>query len=240
MNSFKEGWFTEKQQMWPGQAFSIECEKILFHEKSKFQDILVFKSKTYGNVLVLDDVIQCTERDEFAYQEMIVHLAMCSHNLPPKNILVIGGGDGGCLREVCKHNSVELVTLCEIDKMVCDVAEKYFPTMSNVFKDKRVHFYFDDGCQYLRNNKNKFDVIIVDSSDPIGPAETLFSENFFEICYESLTEKGILITQAECIWLHLDLISKMSNFIKKIFPVVEYSFTVIPTYPSGTIGFFCL
>jgi len=176
------------------------------------------------------------ERDEFAYQEMIVHLGMCSHS-NPKNVLVIGGGDGGCLREVCKHD-ISKVTLCEIDSKVCDVSKIYFPKMSEVFQDKRVDFYFADGCQYLRDHKAEFDVIIVDSSDPVGPAETLFGEDFFQICADALKKGGILITQAECMWLHLDLIGKMVKFVRKIFANVEYAFTVIPTYPSGTIGFF--
>lgn len=216
---------------------SIEVEKVLYHEKSKYQDVIVFKSKTYGNVLILDGVIQATERDEFAYQEMITHLAMCSHP-EPKNVLVIGGGDGGCLREVCRHSTVEKVTLCEIDKMVCDVSEQFFPKMSSVFKDKRVNFHFDDGAQYLRDHRDEFDVIIVDSSDPVGPAESLFGEDFFDNCSKSLRKGGILITQAECMWLHIDLISKMKKYVSKIFENVEYAFTVIPTYPSGTIGFF--
>jgi spermidine synthase len=151
---------------------------------------------------------------------------------------VIGGGDGGCLREVCRHESVESVTLCEIDKMVCDVSEKFFPKMSSVFKDKRVNFYFDDGAQYLRDHRDEFDVIIVDSSDPVGPAESLFGEDFFDNCSKSLKKGGILITQAECMWLHIDLIAKMIKYVTKIFANVDYGYTVIPTYPSGTIGFF--
>eukprot|EP01080_Neovahlkampfia_damariscottae_P001029 gene1029-9933_t len=237
MNSFKEGWFTENPTLWPGQAISLEVEEVLFHEKSKYQDVLVFKSKTYGNVLVLDGVIQTTDRDEFAYQEMIVHLPMCSHP-EPKNVLVIGGGDGGCLREVIKHPSVEKVTLCEIDKMVCDVSEKFLPNLSSAFKDKRVNFYFDDGCQYLKDHPNEFDVIIVDSSDPVGPAESLFGPEFFNIAKGALKKGGVLSTQAECMWLHMDIIANMKKFISKIFDICEYAYTVIPTYPSGTIGFF--
>jgi spermidine synthase len=126
---------------------------------------------------------------------MIVHLPMCSHP-EPKNILVIGGGDGGCLREVCRHSTVEKVTLCEIDEDVCKVSKKFLPQFAPGFEDKRVNFYFDDGLQYLRDHPGEFDVIIVDSSDPVGPAESLFGPDFFNIANKALKENGILSTQA--------------------------------------------
>nr|XP_002119951.2 spermidine synthase-like [Ciona intestinalis] len=117
MDELKLNWFSELNSLWPGQCMSLEVEEVLFHERSKYQDVLVFKSKTYGNVLVLDGVIQCTERDEFAYQEMIAHLPLFSHP-NPKNVLVIGGGDGGVIREVLKHSSVVSITQCEIDQVI--------------------------------------------------------------------------------------------------------------------------
>jgi spermidine synthase len=240
MNQIKDGWFLEtNSKLWPGEAKALEVEKVLFHQKSEFQDVLVFKSTTYGNVLVLDGCIQCTERDEFAYQEMIANLPMCSHP-NPKKVLVIGGGDGGVLREICRHPGVEEVTLCEIDKMVCDVSKQFLPKLSVGFKDPRVKVVHGDGAKYLAEHENEFDVIIVDSSDPEGPAESLFGETFFKNAHKALREGGVMSTQAECFYLHLNLIKEMHDFIKGIFKSVEYAYTCIPTYPCGTIGFFLL
>lgn len=131
-------WFSETEALWPGQKFSLQIENVLFHEKSTFQDVLVFQSSTYGKVLVLDGVIQFTERDEFSYQEMITHLPLYSH-ADPKNVLIVGGGDFGVLREVVKHSSVEKIIMCEIDPMVCDVAKQFFAeTVGSPFLDPRV------------------------------------------------------------------------------------------------------
>jgi spermidine synthase len=131
-------WFSETEALWPGQKFSLQMEEVLFQGKSDFQDVLVFKSSTYGNVLVLDGVIQCTERDEFSYQEMITHLPMYSH-ANPKSVLIVGGGDFGVLREVAKHDSVEKIVMCEIDPMVCDVAKKFFTnSLAKNFNDPRL------------------------------------------------------------------------------------------------------
>merc|ERR1711977_331509 len=183
--TIKDGWFREISDMWPGQAMTLKVKNVIHHEKSKYQDVLIFESTDYGTVLVLDNVIQCTERDEFAYQEMITHLAMNSHP-NPKKVLVIGGGDGGVLREVIKH---------------------------------------------------EFDVIIPDSSDPEGPAESLFQKPYFELLFGALKEGGVITTQAENQWLHLAMITKLKKDCKEVFPNVEYAYTTIPTYPSGQIGF---
>ncbi|KAG6970912.1 hypothetical protein JG688_00004661 [Phytophthora aleatoria] len=231
-------WFSETEAMWPGQKFSLEVEEVLFRGKSDFQDVLVFKSATYGHVLVLDGVIQLTERDEFAYQEMITHLPMFSHK-QPKRVLVVGGGDGGVLREVTKHDCVEEVVMCEIDSMVCDVSKKYFKdTVATAFYDPRVKLLHADAAVYLRENTTeKFDVVIVDSSDPVGPAEVLYRAEFYESMKNSLSPDGIICTQGECLWLHLDLIVDVMQRCQNLFPTVNYSYTTIPTYPSGQIGF---
>jgi len=236
MNSLAKGWFSELGVMWPGQAFSLEVEEILFEGKSDFQDVLVFKSKTYGTVLALDGVIQLTERDEFAYQEMIVHIPMCAHP-NPKKVLIIGGGDGGVLREVCKHSTVEVIEQVEIDKMVPEVSKKYFPTMSTHFDDPRLKLYFEDGCKFLESKTAEYDVIIVDSSDPVGPAEVLFQKPFYASMRKALKDGGIVSTQAECLWLHLELINKLVQESKELYAKVEYAFTTIPTYPCGQVGF---
>ncbi|KAH8925142.1 saccharopine dehydrogenase [Atractiella rhizophila] len=249
--SIKDGWFQELSPLWPGQAMSLKVKKILHVEKSKFQDVLVFESFKHGNVLVLDGAIQCVEDDEFAYQEMIAHLPMASHP-NPKSVLVIGGGDGGVLREVLKHPTVERAVLCDIDEAVPRVSKLYLKGMAQGFDDPRVEVFIGDGFEFLRDRKGKgeFDVIITDSSDPSDadavegssmPADSLFQKDYFALLRDNLAEGGTIATQGECIWLHLNLISNLLKEMKTVFADyggnVTYAKTSIPTYPSGTIGF---
>ncbi|KAJ2007616.1 putrescine aminopropyltransferase [Coemansia thaxteri] len=234
--NISNGWFRESGAMWPGQSMSIEVSQILHVEKSKFQDVLVFESKTYGNVLVLDGVIQVTERDEFSYQEMITHPALFSHP-NPERVLVIGGGDGGVLREAIKHPQVKEAVLCDIDEAVIRVSKKYLPSLSVSYADPKVAVHIGDGFEFLQNKKNYFDVIITDSSDPVGPAASLYQSRYYELMRDALRDGGIVSTQGECQWLHLPLIKEVLTFARKLFPVAEYAYTTIPTYPSGQIGF---
>ena len=197
---------------------------------------------------MLDGVIQVTERDEFSYvytpphrltcsyQEMITHLPMASHP-NPKDVLVIGGGDGGVIREVLKHSSVERVTLCDIDEAVVRVSKLYLPHMAHVYSDPRVTVFIGDGFKFLPEHENEYDVIITDSSDPVGPAAALFEAPYFTLLRNALKEGGNMSTQGECIWLHLPLIRELRETTKRLFPVADYAFTTIPTYPSGQIGF---
>ncbi|KAM5486783.1 putrescine aminopropyltransferase [Microsporum canis] len=235
--TIKDGWFSEISDMWPGQAMNLRVNQILHHEKSKYQDVLVFESSDHGTVLVLDNVIQCTERDEFSYQEMITHLAMNSHP-NPKKVLVIGGGDGGVLREIVKHDTVEEAVLCDIDEAVIQVSKKYLPGMSVGFQHPNAKVHVRDGFKFLEEQKNQFDVIITDSSDPEGPAEVLFQKPYFELLHGALREGGVISTQgSENQWLHLSMITELKKLMREVFPVVEYAYTTIPTYPSGQIGF---
>uniref|UniRef100_G3NVJ1 Spermidine synthase n=1 Tax=Gasterosteus aculeatus aculeatus TaxID=481459 RepID=G3NVJ1_GASAC len=274
MEHIKDGWFTESCALWPGQALSLQVEEVLYQKKSDFQDIMVFKSKTYGNVLVLDGVIQCTERDEFAYQEMIANLPLCSHP-SPKKVLIIGGGDGGVLREVVKSSLVESVVLCEIDEVgattltrilcfslaggrvhafycdfrivsvvmlssvqeVINASKKFLPGMASGFYSPKLILHIGDGFEFMKKNQDAFDIIITDSSDPVGPAESLFKESYYQLMKTALRNGGILCSQGECQWLHLELIKEMRTFCKTLFPVVDYAYSTIPTYPSGQIGF---
>ncbi|XP_035697345.1 spermidine synthase-like [Branchiostoma floridae] len=236
MDAIRNGWFSELSPLWPGQAMSLEVEEVLYHGRSKYQDVLVFKSKTYGNVLVLDGVIQCTERDEYSYQEMIAHLPLMSHP-NPKKVLLIGGGDGGVLREIAKHSCVESVVQCEIDDKVIEVSKKYLPKMACGYDNPKLTVNIGDGFDFMKKNKGSFDIIITDSSDPIGPAEALFQKSYYELMKEALRPGGIVCTQGECMWLHLDLIRDMQDFCGSLYPHVAYSYCTIPTYPSGQIGF---
>lgn len=252
--TIKDGWFREISHMWPGQALMLKVNQILHHEKSKYQDVLIFESSDYGIVLVLDNVVQCTERDEFSYQEMITHLAMFSHPAP-KKVLVIGGGDGGVLREVVKHECVEEATLVDIDEAVIRLSKKFLPGMSVGFQHPKVKVHVGDGFQWLQDKKGEYDVIITDSSDPDGPAEALFEKPYFELLNGALREGGIITTQGmrlcteyhlglpadviigENPWLHMKIILELRKVCKEIFPVTEYAWTTIPTYPSGQMGF---
>jgi|UniRef100_A0A7R9T2P0 spermidine synthase len=235
-----EGWLCEVSEMWKGQAMSLKIDEELFRGRSEFQDVYVFKNSAYGNVLVLDGVIQATERDEFAYQEMITHLPLCALNEEPKRVLVVGGGDGGVLREVTRHGSIERIEIAEIDGMVVEMSKKFLPSMAVGFDDARVEVNICDGIKYVGDaEEGTYDAIIVDSSDPIGPASVLFEEAFFKKMHRALKPGGVVCTQAECVWLHIDLIEDLAKMCKGIFVggSMAYGYTTIPTYPSGQIGF---
>lgn len=238
ISSVIPGWFSEISPMWPGEAHSLKVEKILFQGKSLYQNVMVFQSSTYGKVLVLDGVIQLTERDECAYQEMITHLPLCSIT-NPKKVLVIGGGDGGVLREVSRHSSVEQIDICEIDEMVVNVSKQFFPDLAVGFEDPRVNLHIGDGVAFLKAvSEGTYDAIIVDSSDPIGPAQELFEKPFFESVARALRPGGVVCTQAESIWLHMHIIEDIVSNCRQIFKgSVSYAWTTVPTYPSGVIGF---
>lgn len=232
-----DGFFGEKEAMWPGQRFSLKVKKVLFETKSQYQDIMVFESETYGNVLVLDGVIQLTERDEFAYQEAIAHLPMFAHK-NPKKVLIVGGGDGGVLREVARHKEVEKIVMCELDKEVCDTSKRFFKsTMATAFEDPRLELLYMDAAEYMKLHRNEFDVIIVDSSDPVGPAETLYTSDFYANMHSALRDGGVVCTQGECQFLHLDLIARVMRDAKALYPVVDYAYSCVPTYPDGQIGY---
>ncbi|KAL4402956.1 saccharopine dehydrogenase (NADP+, L-glutamate-forming) [Malassezia pachydermatis] len=236
--SIIDGWFHERSRQWPGQAMSLKVRRVLHVEQSQYQDVLVFESETYGNVLVLDGAIQCTERDEFSYQEMIAHLPINSHP-NPRRVLVIGGGDGGVLREIVKHECVEEAVLCDIDEAVPRVSRTYLPKMAEGLDHPKAKVIIGDGFAFLKDPKNQgaFDVIITDSSDPDGPAEVLFQKSYFELLKGALRPGGHISTQAESMWVHLKLIRELTQSTRALFPVADYAYTLIPTYPCGQIGF---
>ena len=235
-NLIIDGWFHERGPLWPGQSFALKIKEILYHKQSQFQDVLVFESESYGRVLVLDGVIQVTERDELSYQEMMAHLPLYAHP-DPKRVLVIGGGDGGVLREIARHTSVTEIVICELDPDVISVAKKYLPFVAKGFEDPRVKVHIMDGALFMKENQSAFDIIITDSSDPVGPACVLFETPFYKAMHDSLRDGGIICTQGECVWLHVDLIQRLVKAITPLFRTVEYAYCTIPSYPSGQIGF---
>uniref|UniRef100_A0A146L2V2 Spermidine synthase n=1 Tax=Lygus hesperus TaxID=30085 RepID=A0A146L2V2_LYGHE len=236
MDSFKRGWFTERNELWPGMCISVETDKVLYEGKSEFQEILVIQTKTQGTALVLDGIIQCTEHDEFSYQEMISFLPLCSHP-NPKKVLIVGGGDGGVAREVSKHPLVESVDQVEIDGEVMEVCKKYLPWMAAGLSHPKVTVYVEDGFKFIKGKKGIYDVIITDSSDPVGPAIPLFQEDYFKLLSEALKPGGIVCSQAGTFWSSRDFVTKTFKTVQKVFPAVAYAFTTVPTYPDGIIGF---
>ncbi|XP_016940024.2 spermidine synthase [Drosophila suzukii] len=237
MDSLNNGWFSELQaDLWPGQSFSLKVKEVIHKEKSKFQDIQIVETETYGRCLILDGIIQCTARDEFSYQEMISFLPLCAHP-NPKKVLIVGGGDGGVAREVVKHPLVEEVHQVEIDDRVVELSKQYLPEMACGLENKKLKLTIGDGFDYMKKHKNEFDVIITDSSDPIGPAVSLFQESYYELMKHALKDDGIVCSQGGSFWLDLDYIKKTMKGCKEHFAKVAYAVTSVPSYPCGHIGF---
>ena len=229
------GWFSEISPMWEGVALSIEIEEHLLSKKTQFQQIDIFKTKSCGNMLVLDGIIQATELDEFAYQEMLTHIPIYSHPSPEK-VLVIGGGDGGVLRELARHDSVKEIDICEIDEEVINASKKYLSSMACGFDDSRVNLHIADGTFFVKERQNYYDVIIVDSSDPIGPGEALFEAPFYKAMKTALKTDGVIATQAESFFLHAETVKSLVAICSNLFRYAKYAFMLVPTYPGGNIG----
>ena len=226
-------WFTE---YWTdGVGLTIKADEVK-KIKSKYQEIVVLNTPQFGKVLILDGLVQTTEKDEFIYHEMLAHPAMIMHP-EPKKVLVIGGGDGGTVREVLKHPSVEEVHLCEIDEEVIIVSEKYFPTISEKLRDPKVKIFIEDGNAFLEEKKNYYDVIIMDSSDPVGASEVLFSEEFYKKVKASLKDNGIMVAQTESPMLQEEYFKNAVSQIKKVFKNIGVYLAYVPTYPSGMWSF---
>jgi spermidine synthase len=232
-------WFHEVSDFWKGQSFSIQINRIVYSAHTGLQDILVLESDRYGTVMALDGAIQVSTLDEAAYQEVMAHTPMhlCRS---VKRALVIGGGDGGVLRELAKYSEIEEIHICEIDGGVVDISKKFIPQTSVGFSDPRVQVHIEDGFLFLERlikAGTKFDVIVSDLSDPIGPAESVFNGSFMELLSQVLEpEHGVAALQGESYWLHADLIKKLTTEAKQHFAQVEYASIAIPTYPCGQIG----
>ncbi len=229
-------WFIEKLNMAQHIKTQISIKQKIHSEQSKFQKIDIIETTGFGKMLVLDDVIMTTEKDESAYHEMIAHVPLFAHR-NPENILIIGGGDGGTAREVLRHSKVKSVTMCEIDEKVVEVSRKFLPELSQQFDHPKLKLVFEDGFLWVKNHPDEYDVIIVDSSDPVGPAEVLFKEEFIKYCFNALKKEGILVNQAEHMMLFTDIIKEMIEYGKKYFSICLYYNTLVPTYPGGFIGF---
>lgn len=227
-----EFWYTEQHT--DNVRFSIKVDKSLYTGQSEFQRIDVFNSKEFGNVLTLDGLMMVTEKDEFIYHDMIVHVPMAT-NSKIKKVLVIGAGDGGTVRELTSYSTIENIDMVEIDKMVVDVCREYLPQTACKLDDPRVQLYFEDGLRFVRSKENAYDLIIVDSTDPFGPGEGLFTREFYGNCFKALKEDGILVNQHESPYYqeYAKSMQRAHKRIKEFFPVCRVYQAHIPTYPSG-------
>jgi len=229
-------WFTDKDD---SQALSLRYSKQLFKEKSDFQEVKILDTYRYGKMLTIDQMVMTTEKDEAHYHEMIAHPAMFSHG-NVKNVLVIGGGDGGTVREVLKHKSVEKVTMVEIDEVVIKACKKFLPTIASEFDNSKLEVIIGDGISFAQNaNEQEYDLVLVDGSDPVGPAKGLFSKNFFLNCKRILKERGILVAQGESPKFNESVFVELNTTFQEIFGVEKTKLSLfnVPTYPTGIWSF---
>jgi len=225
-------WFTEYYSN--NARFSIKVDRQIASVQSDFQRIDVFDSYAFGRVLVLDGCIMLTEKDEFIYHEMMTHVPMAV-NPEIRDILVIGAGDGGVVRELARYDSIRRIDMVEIDKLVVDICRKYLPQTACKLDDPRVSIYYEDGLKFVRRKHNEYDLIIVDSTDPFGPGEDLFTKEFYGNCYKALKDTGIMVNQHESPYYPNDALAmqRAHKQIKSVFPVAMVYQAHIPTYPSG-------
>ena len=225
-------WFSEKQTK--NVKLSIRVDRQLYSGHSDFQRIDVFESPEFGRFLTLDGYMMLTEKDEFIYHEMITHIPMAVHPHVEK-VLVIGAGDGGVVRELVRYPEIQKIDLVEIDEMVVEVCKKYLPQTACRLDDERVEIHYEDGLKFIRRCKEEYDLIIVDSTDPFGPGEGLFTREFYGNCYKALKEDGIMVNQHESPFYAADRAAMKAAHKKifKTFPVCKVYQAHIPTYPSG-------
>ncbi len=229
--------FTYKELYHKKTGLTVGINKILFSEQSPYQKIEVLETDTWGNLMTIDGMVMLSEKDEFVYHEMLAHVGMFAHP-NPERVLIIGGGDGGTAREVLRHSSVKQVDMVEIDEAVVRASKQFLPTVG-AWDDPRLNVLFEDGIAFVGKAKSEYDVIIVDGSDPVGPAEGLFEKDFFTFCFSALKDNGVLTGQTESPW-----VSGYHSSIRKVFHTLEEIFSesamylgFIPLYPAGMWSF---
>jgi spermidine synthase len=227
-------WFCEENT--PGYSVQWRIQQLLHQEKTPFQDLIIADLTEWGRTLILDGAVQYTERDEFIYHEMIAHIPLMSHP-DPNEVLIIGGGDGGTLREVLKHRRVKRVDLVEIDQRVVEISQAYLPGAARGFEDNRACLHIADGIKFVRETAKKYDVILVDSSDPVGPAIQLYSHSFYEDIYQALADDGMLVAQSESPLFYPQIFDTVVSNLRGIFPLIRVYLAVVPTYVSGFWSF---
>ncbi len=220
-------------------GLTVGIKKLLFSEQSQYQLVEVYETDTWGNLLTIDGLVMLSERDEFVYHEMLTHVGLFTHPHPEK-VLIIGGGDGGSAREVLRHRSVEVVDMVEIDKTVVDASKRFLPDVGD-FSNPKLNVIYEDGIKFVNRVENQYDVIIIDGSDPVGPAAGLFEKEFHELCYGALKENGVLTAQTESPW-----VKSYHPGIKKVYKVLNELYNEsymymcsIPLYPTGLWSMMC-
>lgn len=227
---FNELWLTEEQS--PDMKLSLRVSEVLLNVKSPYQDILLVETGEYGRMMILDGAIQITERDEFCYSEMMAHVALSSHP-DPRRVLIVGGGDGGVLREVLRHKSVEKATLIDIDEEVINASKRFLPTISAALEDPRADVKPMDAMVYIKAAKEEFDVAIVDSTDPVEFAAGLFESPFYRDIHNALKKDGMVVAQTESPFTDRNVVRDAFREMRSVFPVVRMYWGAMPTYPSG-------
>ena len=227
-----ELWYTENHTY--NVKFSIKVDKHLRSAESEYQRIDIFESKEFGRILTLDGYLMVTEKDEYIYHEMITHIPMAV-NPDITNVLVIGAGDGGTVRELTRYNHIKNIDMVEIDEMVVEICREYLPQTACRLTDPRVHIFYQDGLRFVRSKENEYDLIIVDSTDPFGVGEGLFTKEFYGNCFKALKDDGILVNQHESTFYtsYANSMKRAHSRIKSTFPIALVYQAHIPTYPSG-------
>jgi len=234
MSATQDQWFTEFFDS-EGTGFSLRINSKLEQIQSPYQKIEIYDTDTFGKLMVIDGCVMLTTRDNFLYHEMMTHPALYTHGTP-KKVVIIGGGDCGTLKEVLRHKNVQDVWQIDIDEQVTRLSEKYFPELCAANDDPRAHIQFEDGVKFIQEiEAGSIDLIIVDSTDPVGPAEGLFKQSFFEDCYKALAQGGILVQQSESPLLHIKTIIRdlHTNMTAAGFSSVNTLPFPQPVYPSG-------
>ncbi len=214
-------------------GLTVGVKKVLFSETTPYQKVEVFETDAWGNMMTIDGMVMLSEKDEFVYHEMLAHVPMFAHP-GPQRVLIIGGGDGGTAREVLRHPSVKHVDMVEIDEAVVRAAKQFLPDVGD-FENHKLHVIYEDGISFVERVTDPYDVIIIDGSDPVGPAVDLFSESFYRNCCNALTSRGILSSQTESPWVtsYHPAIKKLFGSLDRIFEVSAMYLACIPLYPSG-------
>ena len=225
-----EIWFTEKQTDHYG--ITMKLKETYVREQTDFQDLAMVETEEWGTMLLLDGMVMTTDRDEFVYHEMVAHPALFTHP-NPEHVLVVGGGDGGVIREILKHPKVKRAVLVDIDGKVIEYSKRYLPQIASGLDDPRVEVIVNDGFMHIHDHKNTYDVIMVDSTEPVGPAVQLFTRGFYQGIYDALKEDGMFVAQTDNPWFKADLIRNVNRDVKAVFPIVRTYWANVPTYPSG-------
>jgi len=228
-------WFNET--LYPHYGQRLEVDEVLFEKRSEFQHITIFRNQHMGCVLTLDGVVQTSERDEFVYHEMLTHVPIIAHG-NAKRVLIIGGGDGGIARDVLKHKTIEEVVMVEIDREVVDFCTKHMPTLSDgAFSDPRLKLIIADGIKYVKTTTEKFDIIISDSTDPIGPGEALYSNDYFAACKRSLNDGGVFVNQNGVAFHQIEEVVTSHKRTKPLFKDSWFYGAAVPGYIGGIMTF---